>query len=434
MRPRPASNDPAAIPPYLISASQPNIAFVHPGYDGDFTSATFLSLPRLDDGGVCFDTALAACGLIACNQWSGCFSTDKSGQSRVDRPPDGILRDHPCYYFHLPASGSGLTGDASSDPTSLSLPYPINPRFSDWTFPHHDLPEHWTRLQLQTNANLPPMIVGQRASFCVATNYSYGVDVAHCVPSNEREWWDLNRMDYYGQPSMLLFSTQPQDAPANLVPLRSDFHRVFDERYLCFVPKVVESPGSDSHEVDNGDPQPQTRLLIHVVVPSPNGQIAGLWHNRDLHALPPGLSKECLFARFAYTILSPFVFSSAFLSGTTVPRRLRIRDAETQIPSVRKVGPADCRGILDGGHDGREAGGEQGRDAAGGAYGGGRLDEGALSDSPSGLLAQFGPDPAYVIAEEGGGKERGRGRKRTFEARDDEGDRSQSSRPRGRRL
>ncbi|KAH6841066.1 hypothetical protein B0I37DRAFT_230745 [Chaetomium sp. MPI-CAGE-AT-0009] len=66
MRHRPASNDPAAIPPALISsASQLNINFVHPGYDGDFTSATFLSLPRLDDAGVCFDTALVPCGLFS---------------------------------------------------------------------------------------------------------------------------------------------------------------------------------------------------------------------------------------------------------------------------------------------------------------------------------------------------------------------------------
>lgn len=94
-------------------------------------SATFLSLPCLDDGGVCFDTALVACGLIACNQWSGFFSTDKLGQTRVDRPADGILRGHPYYYFHLPTPGSESPGATSSDPTSPTSPYPITPRFSD---------------------------------------------------------------------------------------------------------------------------------------------------------------------------------------------------------------------------------------------------------------------------------------------------------------
>jgi ribosomal protein L12E/L44/L45/RPP1/RPP2 len=312
------------------------------------------------------------------------------------------------------------------------------------------------------------MVIGQRASFCVATNYSHGVDVAHCVPSNEREWWDLNRMDRYARPSALLFSTQPQDSPANLVPLRSDFHRVLDERHLCFVPKEVE--GSDSDEVvdDGGDPpapvpssEPpppvQTHLLIHVVVPSPNGQVAGLWHNRALHALPPGLSKECLFARFAYTILSPSVFCSTFLSGATVARRLCIRNPETQIPGVKMEGPAGCRRILrtarsrsprkrsapppgngDGDGDGcgaEEVGGgeeeeegeeEQGRDdASGGGHGGfgdsGYFERPAPFDSPSpGLLAQFGPDPTYTKGEEEEEEEeeeeRGRGRKRTFEA------------------
>ncbi|KAH6627691.1 hypothetical protein F5144DRAFT_603942 [Chaetomium tenue] len=132
MRSRPASNDPAAIPPSLLSSVfQPNISFVHPGYDEDFTSATFLSLPCLDDGGVCFDTALVACGLIACNQWSGFFSIDKLGQKRVDRPADGILRGHPYYYFQLSASASGPPGTTSSGPTCPPSPYPIIPRFSD---------------------------------------------------------------------------------------------------------------------------------------------------------------------------------------------------------------------------------------------------------------------------------------------------------------
>ncbi|KAK4152387.1 hypothetical protein C8A00DRAFT_44544 [Chaetomidium leptoderma] len=430
MRSRPASNDPAAIPASLItSASQPDIDFVHPGYDGDFTSATFLSLPRLDDGGVCFDTALAACGLIACNQWSGFFSTDKPGQSRVDRPSDGILRDHPYYYFHLPTSS-----DPPFPSPSPSPPYPIIPRFSDWSFPHHDLPAHWTRLQLQTNTNIQPMVVGQRAGFCVATNYSHGVDVAHCVPSNEREWWDLNQMDRYGRPSALLFSTQPQDAPANLVPLRSDFHRVFDERHLCFVPKEVE---------DGEPPQIQTRLLIHVVVPSSNGQVAGLWHNRALHALPPGLSKECLFARFAYTILSPSVFSSSFLSGATVARRLCTRDPETQIPGVRMEGPANCRRIMRTARSRsprkRSApptgnGDDDGWGDHRGCGDSGYYEKGAPFDSPpSGLLAQFGPDPTYAMAEEEEEEEEGRGRKRAFEVEDEEVEGSQPSKPRRQR-
>jgi hypothetical protein len=121
---------------------------------------------------------------------------------------------------------------------------------------------------------------------------------------------------------------EPQHTPTNPVPLRSDFCRVFDERYFCFVPKQVEK--SVSGGVGNRDPQTQTqtqtqtRPPIHVFVPSPNGQVAGLWHNRSLHPLPLGLSTECLFARFAYTILSLAVLFPAFLSGTTVQALQRI--------------------------------------------------------------------------------------------------------------
>ena len=247
------------------------------------------------------------------------------------------------------------------------------------------------------------MAVGQRASFCVATNDSHGVDVARCVPPNEHEWWDRNLMDRYGRSSMLPFSTQSQDSPANLVPLRSDFHRVFDERHLCFAPKVVD--GSDFDDVDERDlpapatssqpPRNQTRLLIHVVVPSPNGQVAGLWHNRGLHAFPPGLSKECLFARFAYTILSPAVFSSTFLSGTRVSRCLRVWEPVEQITNTKILGSADCRRIA------RTVWSRHSGDG----------DEGGC-EVEGGLLAQFDPDPAY--ATNGDEEERGRGRKRVL--------------------
>ncbi|KAL8382469.1 hypothetical protein RB595_006313 [Gaeumannomyces hyphopodioides] len=386
MRSRAPPNEPGAIPSsYLSWASQSNIRFAHPGYDGEFSSVVFLSLPRLDDGGVCYDTAITACGLVACNQWAGFFSTDKPGQHRIERPADGILRDDK-YYFHLPAgSGPG--------------PYPIVPRFSDWVFPHEDLPAIWTRLQLQTSGELQGVAINQRPLFCIATKYAHGVDVAHCVPSGEREWWIQNHMDLYGNEGASHYSSSGQDTQANLVPLRADLHRVFDERQLCFVPKEVEEDG----------PTKQLRLLIRVVTRSPGGEVGGLWHNRSLHGVPPALSKECLFARFAYTILNPAVSPSSFLSNASAALNLYVRNPETGVQSAKMHSPAECRKLLllARSRSPKKRGASSQGNNDGNSY---DDDEKTTVDSP-----QFGAGYEFAVDYDDEPK-RGRSRKRRFRA------------------
>ncbi|KAG7291243.1 hypothetical protein NEMBOFW57_001255 [Staphylotrichum longicolle] len=98
MQLRPAANEPESQPNYGPTTVQRprRVDFLHPGYSG---RAVLLSLPALDDGGIDFDTALAACGLVAGNRWSdGFFSSDRSGAVSVERPEDGILRE-PQYFF-----------------------------------------------------------------------------------------------------------------------------------------------------------------------------------------------------------------------------------------------------------------------------------------------------------------------------------------------
>ena len=104
MQLRPAANEPESQPNHssaTATAQRPRRTdFLHPGYPG---STVLLSLLALDNGGgIDFDTALAACGLVAGNRWGdGFFSSDRSGAVRVERPPDGILHD-PQYFFQLP--------------------------------------------------------------------------------------------------------------------------------------------------------------------------------------------------------------------------------------------------------------------------------------------------------------------------------------------
>lgn len=103
------------------STSAPKvIEFRHPAYTDEANA--LLELPALDndsDGsrgiGIDYDFALAACGIIAGNRWSGsCFSLREPSTLQfvsVERPSDGLLRGGR-YYFH--PEGEHLSGKCES--------------------------------------------------------------------------------------------------------------------------------------------------------------------------------------------------------------------------------------------------------------------------------------------------------------------------------
>ncbi|KAK4119933.1 hypothetical protein N657DRAFT_649714 [Parathielavia appendiculata] len=51
----------------------------------------------------------------------------------------------------------------------------------------------------------------------------------HLLPAGENDWWLSNQMQKYSPTH--LFSSDPIDGSANLLTLRVDPHRVFDERH-----------------------------------------------------------------------------------------------------------------------------------------------------------------------------------------------------------
>jgi hypothetical protein len=111
---------------------------------------------------------------------------------------------------------------------------------------------------------------------------------------------------------------------------------VFDERHFCFVPKVGEGSSGD------GDVREPPQLVLHVFNSTPSGQLPHLWHNRALHPLPATVAVECLFARFAWTVLSPHVFDE-FLTSTPVPRRLLLWSGEKGEWEAAEASPEMCR-------------------------------------------------------------------------------------------
>ncbi|RMJ02398.1 hypothetical protein CDV36_015331 [Fusarium kuroshium] len=139
---------------------------------------------------------------------------------------------------------------------------------------------------------------------------------------------EITCMDRYGETN--LFSTDPINAPAHYIPLRSDIHKIFDERHFCLVPKEPRSKkfadqgervvvlgqseaestsregdkcGTGERENDNIPPNTASQtgpcLVAHVFNSTPSGQLPRQWHNRRVHTLPSTVSVECLFVRLA---------------------------------------------------------------------------------------------------------------------------------------
>ncbi|KAI9684820.1 MAG: hypothetical protein M1829_000195 [Trizodia sp. TS-e1964] len=150
-----ASNNPAR-PAYsmpyhpqadtLPTAPLPYIRFRHPAYSD--LNNTLLRLPPLDhlDGGLHYDTALTACGIVAGNRFTeGHFRAERGGD-RVEIQDNSILKGE-SYYFCV-------SDDMQGKPVSqcrINLPtltsrvekYAIVPTFAHWPFPHGKLPACW---------------------------------------------------------------------------------------------------------------------------------------------------------------------------------------------------------------------------------------------------------------------------------------------------
>ncbi|KAL6402742.1 hypothetical protein AUP68_14077 [Ilyonectria robusta] len=337
-------DEPQALSGSSVSAGRRFIKLFHPGYHEpdqeqyDPNGDVLISLPALDDGGIHHDTAHTACAILAANRWDGYFSHDRSGSMKVRPPQDGILRER-SYFFCLPST--------STSPGSTDHPYPVIARFSDWRFPHDNLPPIWRRLQEQLDdiehAGAGTQAIGN--GWCCLSNYVDGIEQAHLVPSSQSVWWSINDMSQYCQTS--LFSTDPMNARANFLPLRCDIHRVFDERHFCFVPKIEDA---DEDKDEEGDSErnrstPVPHLVGHVFNSTPGGQLPRLWHNRRLHALPSVVSVECLFARFAWTIFSPTIFRD-FLYSSAKPRRILTWDSGSRKYITESADPERCRRIF----------------------------------------------------------------------------------------
>ncbi|KAK1832683.1 hypothetical protein QBC39DRAFT_256152 [Podospora conica] len=280
----------------------------HPDYDDD--ENTLLGLYALEEGdGLDYDTALASCSIVTGNTSTGFFTSFERRHEPVARPDDGILREDD-YFFQLP------------DSDVLQRPYPVIPRFDDWSFPHKALPPPWNDYR--------KAVRDAPAGSCCITDCMWAIEQAHIVPLSASDWWSREGLPQYALTER--FSDNPIDAAANMIPLRGDMHIVFNDKVFAIVPKR-----------DDGGQAADLSLAVHVIHPHPDPYFNDTFHNQRL--LPLSCSTEYLFARFAWTIFSPLLLGE-FFERCFTERHLLVRDLTTRKLTVETRDPDQLRALV----------------------------------------------------------------------------------------
>ncbi|UPK96256.1 hypothetical protein LCI18_007191 [Fusarium solani-melongenae] len=272
------------------------IRFYHPGYLKPLN--LLFCLPRVDYSaednayGVHYRTALTACQIVANNAFEkGRLARDDKGQDIV-ADDDKVLLERDYWFF--------LEDDER---------YAVVPCFNDWQFPHDKLPDWWIA---------PTSSLGLHTKRCAVTNTSYAFTWAHLIPKEEQQWFNKNGMGLYGGGSHSL------DDQHNILPLKADLYVCFDQSVFALVPK--------QHREPNGELR--TEYVLHVL-DARESEFAALYQDRPIKCLVSG-SREYLFARFAWTVLSrikPFLTSGV---GRRVVRfRVRACDGDTDEENLR---------------------------------------------------------------------------------------------------
>lgn len=115
------------------------------------------------------------------------------------------------------------------------------------------------------------------------------LESGHLVPASERLWFTSKQMDSYCH---LPLRVSCIDDDNNLLVLRKDLHHLVDDRRFTLVPKRFGT-----------DPSRPVQLVVHVLLSAGSPQVPGLHHNRTPQPIR-GLSVECLFARFAWSLFA----------------------------------------------------------------------------------------------------------------------------------
>lgn len=119
--------------------------------------------------------------------------------------------------------------------------------------------------------------------------HSEACEKAHLCPVSENDWFHSQKMQNYIEDPGKTGDMAVYDAN-NMIPLRADLHKSFDDRKFVFVPKDRE-------------------LVVHMLWPS--NELSLLYQNSRLHPMD-SVPREYLFTRFAWAL---FPMLEGFLQG-----------------------------------------------------------------------------------------------------------------------
>jgi len=129
-----------------------------------------------------------------------------------------------------------------------------------------------------------------RDQSCRLSNHRDCVSYAHLCPRAELDWFRNNQMGRYS----LEIESNSIDDIGNIILLRYDLRRDFDNGKFIFIPKKSESTS-------------ETAIVAHVL--EPTHELGLLYHNTQLHPMP-GVPWVFFLARFAWAIfpsVQPFL-------------------------------------------------------------------------------------------------------------------------------
>jgi hypothetical protein len=309
----------------------------HPAYKGQNNVLTSLLAADGPDGGLDLATVHTICAIMADNRFDGYLAHQSDPTSlamHVQILPPGE------YFFHVPSNTEvSESGDATVDSPSAAYCYPVVAFFDSWAFPHANIPTLWQRAESATPSVLRPTntTVVERDRTCRLTNQRLGCELAHVVPKSEEEWFLRNGMGMqYGSLGRREASGK-LDEPENVMLLRSDIHKAWDDRSFVFVPKQNSSSTRYRHEDDDA-PAPDCSLVAHVM--HQDEEMMALFHNVKSQAL--SVRSEYLFARLAWSI---FPAAQNFLSSGE-KRLLKVWNGNTGTAEVRWFTGKECSSLL----------------------------------------------------------------------------------------
>lgn len=188
--------------------------------------------------------------------------------------------------------------------------YAVVPSFGNFTCPT-TLPPSWSEapIHLATTFDLHA-----RDPVCRITASTDALDDAHIIPAAHEYWWQRNLMfRFTARPG----NSQTTSCADNMLRLRTDLHRLWDDGQFAIVPK-------------------DGKWVIHFLQDTSTSELHDTYHNLELQRIT-GVSPMFLLCRFALAIFT----KSVFLSQNT-GRKLVCVSENGEIKN-REFLPEQCR-------------------------------------------------------------------------------------------